>query len=238
MPTSGLWNLTTNRDAIITRALRIIGAIGQGETPSATAVTEAAEALNDLVKEWQTDGMPLWAITVFSVKYNTGVYTYQVTNGPLDILQAWNRNSTNNTDSPVIIITRQEYQILGQKLSQGTPSQIWYDPPGNANKVGTATVYPAPDANATTYSTLMFAGQRPWDYFNAASDVPDFPSYWYNAVKWGLADQLAYEYGVGIAQRGQITKKAQFHKDVALSFGTEDGSFKIQPAPSWNWENY
>ena len=95
MPTSGLWNLTTNRDAIIARALRIIGAIGQGETPSSTAVTEAAEALNDLVKEWQTDGMPLWAITVFSVKYNTGVYTYQVTNGPLDILQAWNRNSTN-----------------------------------------------------------------------------------------------------------------------------------------------
>ena len=46
--TSGLYALSTTRDGIITRALRIIGAIGQGETPTATAITEASEALNDL----------------------------------------------------------------------------------------------------------------------------------------------------------------------------------------------
>jgi hypothetical protein len=46
MPTtSGNFNLTTNRDAIIARALRIVGAIGQGETPSTTAITEGAKLL-------------------------------------------------------------------------------------------------------------------------------------------------------------------------------------------------
>lgn len=236
--TSGLVNYSTSRDTIITRALRIIGAIGQGETPSSTAVTEAAEALNDLVKEWQTDGMPLWALSVFTVTYTESVSNYTVSNGPLKITQAWNRNSSSNTDSPVIIITRQEYQILGQKFSEGTPSQLWYDPPGNYSRTGTVQVYPAPDSNAQTYSKLMFSGQKPFEYFNAAADVPDFPSYWYNAVKWGLAEQLAYEYGVPMAGRAQLSKKAEAHKEKALSFGTEEGSFKVHPQPSWNWEDY
>jgi len=236
--TSGLYALSTTRDGIITRALRIIGAIGQGETPTSTAITEGAEALNDLVKEWQVDGMPLWAITQFELKYTTGVAQYPIANSPLKVFQAWNHNSTSNTDSPVIIITRQEYQILGQKESQGQPSQLWYDPPGANTKVGTCTMYPRPDNNAVTYSTLRFVGQKPFEYFNASTDIPDFPNYFYNAIKWGLADQLSYEYGVGMATRGQINKKAAFHKEEALAFGNEEGSFKIQPQPSWNWENY
>lgn len=84
----------------------------------------------------------------------------------------------------------------------------------------------------------MFAGQKPFEDFDATADVPDFPQHWFNALVWGLADQLSYEYGVSMQNRAQISKKAQFHKDMALSYGTEEGSFKIQPQPSWNWENY
>ena len=55
-------NWSKQRDTLITRSLRICGAIAQGETPASAAITEGAEALNDLCKEYQTDGMPLWKV--------------------------------------------------------------------------------------------------------------------------------------------------------------------------------
>ena len=63
MATSGSTDYSQTRDDIIKRALRLIGVLAQGETPTADQVTEAAAALNGLVKAWQADGMPLWAIT-------------------------------------------------------------------------------------------------------------------------------------------------------------------------------
>ena len=63
MATSGSTNYATNRDALITGALRVIGAVAQGETPTATQINEGAEALNFVVKAWHADGMPLWAIS-------------------------------------------------------------------------------------------------------------------------------------------------------------------------------
>ena len=231
--TSGSYDISTSRDGIIARALRIVGAIGQGETPSATAITESSEALNDLVKEWESDGMPLWAISTWIIPLVTNVVQYSIANGPLKVIQAWGRNSDSNTDSPLVRITRMQYQMLGSKASTGTPSQLWYDPPGNSTKAGTATIFTAPDSNAASNVTIYLAGQKPFEDFDAATDVPDCPSYWFNALKWGLADQLSYEYGIGLSERAMISKKADLHKYNALSFGTEEGSLLLQPTPKF-----
>lgn len=67
MATSGSTNFSINRDDIIKRALRLIGVLPQGESPSTDQVTEASLALNGLVKAWQADGMPLWAIRTSSL---------------------------------------------------------------------------------------------------------------------------------------------------------------------------
>src|SRR5689334_6936622 len=107
--TSGTTNWSRTRDDIIKRALRIIGAIGQGETPTTDAVTEASAALNDLVKEWQTDGMQLWKYTTSSlITYVAGTKTYNIGTGatvnqlaPLKIVQAFNRNIASSADQPV-----------------------------------------------------------------------------------------------------------------------------------------
>ena len=91
MPTSGTTAYSTTRDDIIKRALRLIGALAQGETPTATQVTEAAVALNGLVKAWAADGMPLWAITEKTIPFVSGqrVYTLSAPK-PLKVLQVWN----------------------------------------------------------------------------------------------------------------------------------------------------
>jgi hypothetical protein len=247
MPTSLSYNYTKNRNQIITRALRIVGAIGQGETPDTNAITEAAEVLNDLVKEWEADGMQLWCIKQYSMPYVASTSSYTVGIGstlnqvaPTKILQAWN-HSTSNLDTPVLLITRHEYNMLGSKATEGQPSQLWYNPPGEISGTenqGTLTLYVTPDTNSATNYTLSFTGVRPIQDFDTSTDLMDFPQYWANAVVWGLADQLTYEYGVGLSERSMIGKKAELHKLKALSYGTEEGHLLIQPMPNWQPESW
>ena len=60
MSTSGTATFTRNRDQIIKSALRKISAIESGETPDSDTITEAAEALNTMVKHWQAAGAHIW----------------------------------------------------------------------------------------------------------------------------------------------------------------------------------
>jgi hypothetical protein len=244
MSTSGSTNYSTTRDAIITRALRIVGAYGQGATPSANAITEGAEALNDLVKEWQADGMPLWKVTTITPFTLTATEQYSIgsggtidTSAPLKVLQAFRRNSQTspNTDTPMLIIDQHAYNLLSPKTSTGTPNQLFYKTPGTAGNTsgtqmrGTIYIYNSPSAYSILYETIGLVVQQPFEDFDASTDVPDFPSYWFNAIKWGLARELCSEYGVGLAERGYIRSEADKHKEVALSFGTEEGSIFLRP---------
>jgi len=248
MPTSNSYNFTKNRDQIISRALRIVGAIGQGETPSTVAVTEAAETLNDMIKDWEGDGMQLWCVREYVLTPVAGTSAYLVgvnftidAPAPTKILQAFARNTTSNLDTPILIITRQEYTMLGSKSTQGQSTQLWYDPPGpitGTESSGNATLYVTPDANFAANYTVRFNGVRPLQDFDSSTDLMDFPQYWGNAVVWGLAEQLAYEYGVGLSERSMLSKKAEFHKDRALSYGMEEGHILIQPAPHWGPESW
>src|SRR5579859_5735773 len=53
-------DFTYNRDQIIRRALRLVGATQSGETPGAQENQDAVDALNALVSEWQATGLHLW----------------------------------------------------------------------------------------------------------------------------------------------------------------------------------
>ena len=53
-------DFTYNRDQIIRRSLRLVGAIQSGETPGAQENQDAVDALNALVSEWQATGLHLW----------------------------------------------------------------------------------------------------------------------------------------------------------------------------------
>lgn len=247
MTTSATTNYNATRDQIITRALRIAGAIGQGETPNAVMISEASQALNDLVKEYETDGLQLWCITTYTLTpvagtkdYNVGIGQAVAQEAPKKIIQAWVRNTASDYDSPVRLLSRADYNMLGNKESPGTTNQMMYDPPraiqAGGEQYGTVTLFPVPDATMVAAATVMFVGVKSLDDFDASTDTLDFPTHWINTLVWGLADQLAYEYGVGLSERAMITKKAQTHKINAMSYDTEEGSIYLQPTPTWTWE--
>jgi hypothetical protein len=243
MALSGSSNYNTTRDSIISRALRIIGAIAQGETPTTTAINEAAQTLNEIFKEWQSDGMQLWRTESLPL---TGTITVGATitinvtppvanvnyYAPMKVLTAWYRNA-DDVDIPINLITKDEYDRLSPKFVQGIPNQMYYQPPGSFESgdsaQGVLHCFPALSAEFIADNTIWITAVFPLQDFDADDNEPDIPSYLINALVWALADQLCYEYGTGLAERSMIQKKAQMHKAVALAYDQEEGSLMIRP---------
>ena len=235
MATSSSTNFATSRDALIAGALRVIGATAQGESPTATQITEAAEALNMLVKAWEADGMPLWAIKEYSVPLTASTASYRIglaqtiaTPKPLKIIQAYFHNgSASGVDVPMTQLTRTEYNMLGNKATTGQPIQFYYDV---QREYGDLYLFPVPDSTAASASNwVRIVYQRPFEDFDAASDEPDFPQEWFEALKFGLAMRLAPEYGVPTEQYSMVKNLANETKTAALSFGLEEGSLSFEP---------
>lgn len=232
MSTSGSTDFSVSRDDIIKRALRLVGALAQGETPTTNQTTEAATALNGLVKAWQADGMPLWAIKSYNIPLVSGTKEYTIgltkmvnTPKPLKVIQAFNHNTSTNIDIPIRIITKQEYNILGNKTSSGNPIQVYYEP---LNDYGILHVFPVPSTVEQSANIITIYYQRPFEDFDASADTPDFPQEWYDAITYGLATRLAPEYGLDAASRKLLWQEMTIVKQDALNFGLEEGSLYFQ----------
>lgn len=226
MSTSGTYDFTTTRDNLITGALRLCGVIAQGETPTASQITEAAEALNYMVKAFEAEGMPLWAITTTTITPVAGQTSYTLNNPKLlKAIQAWNRNNSSLVDIPMRLITRQEYNVLGNKSTTGSPIQVYFQP--NRDDA-TVYLFPTPDSTTASNNTIYLVAQRPFQDFDSSTDTPDFPQEWYEAILYGLAQRLAGRYNIDVETRKMIAAEAGAFKQQAMSFGNEDGSLYFQ----------
>lgn len=232
MTTSNSTTFNVTRDQLIAGALRMLGVVAQGESPTAVQVTEAAEALNMMVKAFEADGMPLWGLTEYVLTMTPGVTKYQIGIGktipvakPLKVIQAWNRNNTSHVDIPMRILTKHDYNMLGNKTTEGNPIQIFYNP---LLDYGELSLFPTPSAIDASQSKIVLSYQRPFEDFLVSGDNPDFPQEWLEALKYGLAVRLAPEYGIDSESRKFLIQEYASVKAIALSFGSEEGSIYFQ----------
>ena len=234
MSTSGTTTWKLNRDEIIKAALRKLAVLSGGSSPETYQTTDATQALNAMIKGFQADGMPVWAMKsyTFNVVTNTPQYLIGVgqtlnTPQPLKVVQAWRSQGSTTANIPMNVYTDYNYNLLPLSVSSGTPVNLYYQP---LNGYGAINLWPIP-SDATTTITMRY--QRPFeDMVNPTDDV-DFPSYWEEALIYGLAMRLAPEYGVPLQDRGELSKEAMYFKEQALGFGTEEGSLFFQPDTSW-----
>lgn len=226
------YDFNLNRDQVIKGALRKLGVISEGQTPSTAQIDDCAEALNVLVKAWQAEGLPLWAIKQTSFTPTTSVAKYTVGTGqtvavakPLKVYQMWLRDNTSSVDIPMYLLTQQQYNILGNKTSTGTPTQFYYE---NLNTTGNLYLFPTPDSVTAAGKTVYLQYQAPFADFDSSTDVPDFPQEWIRALVYGLAADLSFDFGYPRLDRQELIVMAEKFKEEALAFTQEEGSLFFQ----------
>ena len=237
---------TVTRDQIITLALRKLGVLEIGSSPDADTVSNAAMSLNLIIKQLSTDGLKLWKVSEIIVPLTSGQTQYTlggststlmydalnptvaITDKPLKVIQGFYRNlqSTPSVDTPVMLVSKQEYNVLGSKFSTGTTNTIFYDP---RKLNGVLYVYLTPDLNAQTNIQLHIVAQMPLDDLTTALEVPDFPNEWMNCLVWNLADQLSLEYGVPMNARQEIAQRAGAYKTLLSDWDVEASSTFFAP---------
>src|ERR1700744_222823 len=236
MAISGDASWTMTRDAIVNAALRKIGIFVDGVVLTATQLSNAQEALNNIVFSLYAQGMPVWAMTTTFFTPVLGQIAYPVGLGlgagnlniqaPLKITQAFSRDNISNTDIPMNIYTQFNYNLLSTKINEGYPVHLWYQP---GNQTGTITIWPAPDQYTASNRSIYFVYQRAFDQFDAGTDTPDFPQVWLEPLIYSLAHRLSSQYGVPLAEQDKLNETANSLIQNALGFGTEEGSFYLQP---------
>lgn len=220
---------TINRDQVISGALRVLGVIGTGDQPSPEDYQNCAQALNLYIKQLQTKGLPLWKLDTIEVPMVVGKRIYSigptgdvVHTRPLRVVMAFIRNPQGN-DTVLQVISRQEYMQLGVKTSQGIPNQCYYDP-----KLNNGELYVFNEPNATGY-TIHLQVQLPIEDTLTPNNTPEFPSEWFNCLKFGLADQLAMEYGVVAAVRSELAQRAAKLEEMMTDWSQEEASTMFSP---------
>ena len=247
MALSGSYDFALDRDAIITRALLMIGAVGAGQTPTADEITDGGETLNLLLKAWQADGLQLFTLTSKSVTPVLDQYLYtfgpsgDIDTGatgprPEEIFGVWRRLTADTTDIALARRSREEYWRLPNKSTSGTPVSFYFDP-AIVSDLANLYIWPAPDATFVSDYTIEIQYQKPFDDMDSATDDLAFPKSWTLAITLGLAELLAIEYGLSISDRRELREVAAIEKKRVMDWDSEKTSIRLQPAPmsGYNW---
>ena len=88
-------------------------------------------------------------------------------------------------------------------------------------------VYDTP--SATGY-TIHLQVQMPVDDVLTPSQILDFPSEWFNLLKFGLADQISLEYGVPAQVRAELAQRTMKLEEVMTDWSQEEASTAFSPS--------
>lgn len=150
------------------------------------------------------------------------VYCYQTkVASPRKVFTAYKRDTSGN-DVEMFNIGRETYERLSDKDSTGGMTSYIHDPQLSASKI---KVWPA---TTTDVDKLVMIVDRKVEDFDSASNTPDFPQEWYEALYLGLASNLSSAYGLPIQERAWIKSRADEAFAYANSFDVEEASVRFQ----------
>lgn len=146
---------------------------------------------------------------------------------PMRVISARRMENGTLYETPILLLSREEYKQMVIKSSVGPVTQVSYE---KQIDYGTLYVWPVDSSlyTAPTY-TVILTIQRAIDIFDSSADTPDLPSEMFLAAVYGLADILADDYSVGIDERKLIGAKAQNYFGQLIMTDQETTSFFWQP---------
>lgn len=198
---------------IIRASLLLVGAIGQGETPSADEAQDALNRLNDMLDSWSTERANIFTLNRKEFSLGTKqTYTvgpggdWDMTYAPAKIEECYCQITTTSPTSeiPVRVYNAQEWaRITVKGTNSPIPRGIYCD---NQWPLANVSVYPLPQG---VNRMILYV----WQQVNGPytlSDTLAFPPGYNLAIIFSLADIVAPFYGKSLSEDNQA--KAREYK--------------------------
>jgi hypothetical protein len=181
----------------INRALRLLGILAEGETPSASMSQDALMALNQMIDSWNTerlstfvtqDQVYIWPAGFIS--RDLGPSGDFIGNRPILMDDATYYKAPNGVSYGIKFINQQQYNGIAVKNVTSTYPQVCWVNMGFPNI--TLTVYPKPTQDLEWHMISVQELDRPADL----STVMYYPPGYLRAFTYNLAMEFAPEFGV------------------------------------------
>jgi len=184
----------------INRALRLLGVLAEGETPSAATSQDALAALQQMIDSWNTERLAVFSTQDQVFLWPAGVGNQTRTLGPSGnfvglrpILiddATYYRDPGTNVSFGIKLINQQQYDGIAVKTVTSTYPQVMFV--NNTFPDTTMTVYPVPTRELEWHFVSVEELSNP---ATLATEL-FFPPGYLRAFVYNLAMEIAPEFGV------------------------------------------
>jgi hypothetical protein len=182
----------------INAALRLIGMLAEGETPSANTSSDALDALNQMIDSWNTERLSVFSTqdqvftwTPNQISRTLGPSGNFVGNRPILMDDAtYFKDPTNGISFGIKIINQQQYDGIAVKTVTSTYPQVMWINMDYPNI--DMYVYPVP----TKALEWHFISVTELDQPATLATTLAFPPGYLRCFKYNLACEIATEFGV------------------------------------------
>lgn len=147
-------------------------------------LVSARRSINLMFSDWATDGVRLFTLDAQTQTMTQSLAYYTAATGTLFIVQAFIRRS--GVDTPVSPVSREQYQAIPDKTSEGLPNEFYHNRADNLYYLWNV---PENSTDVLHY----FRVRRNQDVLTAA-ETPDIPYTWNEALAAGLAAKLSVKF--------------------------------------------
>jgi hypothetical protein len=209
MTTSGTYTLSKTANQLVTAILRWLGYLAAGNSPTPQEKADVIDHINYWLLQQKgpehvgKPGQMIWLRETASLTLVQSQYLYELKPSggdldiqiPVDLLSVVLRD-TDNVDTSLSRKTFGEYQLIADKTATGTPIYYAYE---KKLAVGNLHIYEAPDATAANY-TLELVYRQPIEVITAGTETLDIEDFWYRALIFNVALDVAPLFEVEVSQ--------------------------------------
>jgi hypothetical protein len=204
---------------LIKAALRSIGAIATGETPTAAELADGLEALRLMLRSWSSQNIRLYFTTTESVTLTGATYYSWGSGGTIATARPVQIHGAYTADNLVDVIDEAQYRRLVVGNLGGPVEWVWFQP-----QYPLAYIYPWPLDSSTLY---VHSTKELTDPTAITSSVA-FPTWYDDAIKWNLAVRLAPEYGKEAGTTVAALAATTLHAIETLNFSMQVPESRVE----------
>jgi hypothetical protein len=201
-------------------ATSITGTDGTTRTMTATDIIGIVTDDNDM--HWSTvssisAGDTVTIADALTVAAASGSEVYWYTAGsfaPVIRMLSIRRKDTTDYEVPIILASKEDYEQLPNKATEGTVIQCYYE---RSITSGVLYTWSAP---SSAKPVLSFSYERKIEIQSTTTNTFDLPEYWFDALSFNLANRLKFKYGASAFRWTELEKEANNALNGALAFDT------------------